>query len=283
MESRMILIADSGSTGTSWVLTDFSNYRKDFEGAGMNPNYSSEKELKESLSLLPFDSDKVSKIYFYGSGVGSEENNRKVSRLISQRFQKAEVFVANDLLAAAKALSPENPGIIGILGTGTNSCYWDGERISDDQHSLGFLLGDEGSGFDFGKHILSAFFYNQLSQELSTKFRGQYQLDRSLFITELYQQTSPNRYIAAFAPFVFENSDFPEMKKLIQNRFNHFIKYYLMRFQSLDLPVHFIGSVAYFGKPLLEDCLRQAGFSPGAFLRQPMDGLLQYHKIKHNI
>lgn len=275
----MKLIADSGSTGTDWVLLSADGYLV-HHSAGLNPNYTDHKDISITLDSLPFDAKSVSEVHFYGSGIGSETNNRLMKDLLLKRFPSAIGNVANDLLAAALALTPYEPGIIAILGTGANSCAWDGHSISDNQHSLGYLLGDEGSGFDIGRRWLSAHFYGSAPASLSAAFKEEYAITREQFIRDIYNDPTPNRTIASYARFVVNNRDHDFCRSIIKQSFSLFIERYLNRFRDTTLPVHFVGSIAYYLQDQLANELKDFGHTTGQFLQAPIDGLIKYHQAQ---
>jgi N-acetylglucosamine kinase-like BadF-type ATPase len=273
------LIADSGSTGTDWVLLSPDGLQV-HHSAGLNPNYSDQEEILLTLDSLPFDAKAVSEVHFYGSGIGSETNNRLMMDWLQRRFPQATCSVANDLLGAALALTPFEPGIVAILGTGCNSCVWDGQSISDDQHSLGYLLGDEGSGFDIGRRWLSAHFYGIAPDSLSAAFSKEYAIKREQFIGNIYNDPNPNRTIASYARFVVLNKNHAFCNAIINESFSLFIERYLSRFRETGLPVHFVGSIAFYLQDELTKVLENSGFTAGQYLQAPIDGLLKYHQTQ---
>lgn len=248
----MILIADSGSTKTQWILLD--NFKQVFETEtiGFNPVNLSDKNIQKELNdiLIPELEKVVTKvktIYFYGAGCSSEEMQNRMKMNLSLFFtNSAEISVMSDLWACIHASCGKNSGICSILGTGSNACVYDGNKITNRLPSLGFILGDEGSGNHIGRLLLHSFFYNEMPTSLSEIFKEKYQINEDDFVKSLYTQNRPNRFLASFAPFATEFRNEPFIQNLLTVCFDTFFRLQIHKLQPLDetLPLYFVGSVA---------------------------------------
>ena len=287
----MILIADCGSTKIDWCLIDGANSAPvhRFESVGMNAVMLSSDEMKhrmesEAVPCLKDWSAKIGRVYFYGAGCISPEVCGNVAESLALIAPKAEIEVHTDLLAAARALCGHHSGIACIMGTGSNSCYYDGEKIVDNVSPLGFILGDEGSGAVLGKLLVGDVLKHQLPEDLCEKFLRQYKLDRLEIINRVYRQPQPNRFLASLSPFLAENLEREEVRKLVRRAFDAFfqrnIAWYGKCRELEDRKVHFVGSIAYHYKALLAEAAEAAGFEMGTVLKSPMDGLIEYHTKK---
>lgn len=275
----MILIADSGSTKTSWCLLNSTSDVQHFTTAGINPYHTGQEEiivlLQQEFQILK---DKVSEIYFYGAGC-TVEKSPLVKEALNRYFGTDLIEVNSDLLGAARSLCHSSEGIICILGTGSNSCYYDGKSIVKNVPSLGFILGDEGSGSELGKMLLSDILKNQLPEVLIYEFHKTYVLSAAEAIENVYRRPYPNRYLAGFVPFIASHIESIEMKKLVQKSFSGFIQRNVLQYEKAkELPIHFTGSIAYHFKKELEEVLESFGLKLGRISKEPMDGLISYYK-----
>ncbi|GIV33262.1 MAG: ATPase [Chitinophagales bacterium] len=274
-----ILIADSGSTKTHWVLT---NGRESipFFTAGINPFYTGIEEIKQLLlnELVPNLPHKPSAIFFYGAGLSQPDNVQAVGKALQALFPAVPVGVEHDLLAAARATCRNNPGIACILGTGSNSCLYDGEKITDNIPSLGFFLGDEGSGASLGRKLLQAYFYRELPDDLRSSLEQHHDMNRQTILNAVYHQPLPNRFVASFSRFLTQNNQHPAAHALLYEAFSEFIQRHVCKYAGhKQLPVHFIGSVAKLNESILTEVLLKAGLTKGLFLQSPMEGLIAFH------
>lgn len=276
----MILIADSGSTKTEWVILNNRQSEDSIFTSGISPIYLSgneiiillEKELKE-LQSLP-----VKQVFFYGTGCNSIENNKRVGDAIGEFLNLSEVFVGSDVLGAARSLCLDKPGIACILGTGSNSCYYDGKKIVSNVPPLGFILGDEGSAAVIGKKLLSDVLKNQLPEKVIELFFETYKITSAEIIDKVYRKPFPSRYLGQFAKFVSTNIKVKELEQIVTTTINDFIERNVLEYPESKLyPVHFTGSVAYNFKPQLEDCLANYDLLPGVISVSPMADLIKYH------
>lgn len=277
-----ILIADSGSTKTTWCAiasdgTRLANARTE----GLNPFFLETEEIcnilkKELLPSLP--SNTFSKIFFYGAGC-TPEKSPIIAEALTRVFECPMVEVDTDMLGAARALCQHEPGIACILGTGANSCSYDGNNMVHNVSPLGFILGDEGSGAVLGKHFVGAVLKNQMPKGLREEFLEYHQTSPAEIIDRVYRQPKPNTYLATFSPFIAKHLDIPEVYQLVEEAFRQFIVRNVKQYENYDtIPVHFIGSVAtHYKEPLSSACAKEH-VKLGVILKEPMDGLVKFHK-----
>lgn len=281
----MILVADCGSTKIDWCLLNDSKVEKQVFTMGMNAVMLTEEEIRERIAdeLVPeLEGYPVEEVYFYGAGCISPEVCGNVANAIRANFaEAATVEVHTDLLAAARALFGHEAGIACILGTGSNSCYYDGEKIVENVSPLGFILGDEGSGAVLGKIFLGDVLKNQLPADICAKFLEQYSLDRLTIIRRVYKEPQPNRFLASVTPFLLENIDREEIRALVVNAFSAFFRRNIAQYPGYDkLDVNFIGSIAHYYLPVLEEAAAACGCHVGKVVKSPMEGLIRYHSGK---
>ena len=223
----MILIADSGSSKTEWGLIVNKNDIRNFQSTGLNPYFINSSEIENELkkNLLPFvNEDKITKLFFYGSGCGNLQKKDIVREPLEKIFRLADVEVENDILGAARSLLKNNRGIVCILGTGSNSCLYDGNSIIQNINSLGYIFGDEGSGAFIGKNLITSYLRDELPTEIKNKFEN---IETNTFyqiLDSVYKKPFPNRYLATYTQFVFDNISHPYIKKLVFNSFDSFFE-----------------------------------------------------------
>ena len=277
----MKLIADSGSTKTDWCLMDGSTIMKRIKTKGFNPFFETEKEIEYELSnaLVPKipRGTKIDAIHFFGAGCTPEKAPIVARALMMQVSDEARVEVCSDMVGAARALCGNEPGIVCILGTGSNSCEYDGKIIVKNVSPLGFILGDEGSGAVLGKILVGDLLKNQLGEELKEKFLAQYHLTTAEIIDRVYRQPFPNRFLASLQPFMEDNLDNEAIFYLVMEAFSHFIARNVMQYDYQHLPVHFTGSVAYAYRKVLEKSAELTGIQLGIITNSPMEGLIKYY------
>lgn len=277
----MILIADSGSTKTHWCLMAANGQTSEFTMDGINPFYQTSDAIKNSISvqLLPQLSHlmwagTITDVFFYGAGC-TPEKKKFVASAVGACFKKAEVQVESDMVGAARGLLGRSEGIACILGTGSNSCLYDGKEIVKNVPALGFILGDEGSGAVLGKRLVADLLKNQLTDELKEKFLAQYGVTQADIIENVYRKPFPNRYLAAMSKFAAENIGHPLIYNLVYDHFNQFVVRNLKQYPVL--PVGFIGSIAYYYKEVLAKVIADNGLQLAQILQSPMPGLVRYH------
>ena len=273
-----ILIADSGSTKTEWAFSDGQNDIELHRGAGMNPYFSSSEVLENEITLQVRNNNFIpDKIFFYGAGCSSETQISLVRNAFNKVFPNAKVSVDHDLLAAARALCGRSEGIACILGTGSNSCHFDGNQIISQRPALGYVLGDEGAGSQIGKALIKAHLYGELPESISDAIIERFGITKDNVLDEVYKKTFPNRYLASFSIFVGENLDKPEMSDLVKTELGSFADRHLMKYDAKALPVHFTGSVASHFRDILSEVLNERGMHLGKILSSPLQGLINYH------
>ncbi|MDR2806155.1 MAG: ATPase [Dysgonamonadaceae bacterium] len=276
----MILIADSGSTKTEWCVTENGRSAQRILAKGMNPYFQSEEEIGAEIrsALLPeLQTTTFDAVYFYGAGC-LPEKIPAVRRVINKYLKVKTIEVNSDILAAARGLSGRNPGIVCILGAGSNSCYYDGEKVADNVSPLGFILGDEGSGAVLGKLLVGDLLKNQLPAGLKEKFLKQFDLTPGMIIERVYRQPFPNRFLANLSPFLAQNIETPEIRALVLNAFRAFLNRNVKQYDYQRQKVHFVGSIAYYYKDILAEAVRDCGMQSGNTMQAPMEGLILYHQ-----
>ena len=287
----MILLADSGSTKTSWCLVTDAHSQPPathrFSTLGYNPDFYTPAEMQRSIgesvvTQLGAHAAKVSEIHFYGAGCSRAANVEMVQTALATHFTTAHIAVEHDLLAAARALCFHEAGIACILGTGSNSCHYDGKHVVDNVASIGFTIGDEGSGGYMGKQLLRAYFYRDLPLELLEAFNEQYGLSESEILTNIYQKPMPNRFVAQFSQFCNTHREHPFMHALIRGSFAEFIDRQVLKYPTADangraLPISFLGSIAYVFQADIRELLAERGLPVGTFIRNPIDNLIRFH------
>ena len=275
--TSMTLIIDCGSTKAEWALLNDGKEVSRFVSDGFNPNFCSEDIICKVIekSLKNIDNQCVKNVYFYGSGCGSEANQDKVKAVFEKLLKNAEIKVYPDSLGACHALFGNNPGIACILGTGSNACAYDGEKITQSVVSLGFMIGDEGSGCHIGKRIVHDYFLGLMPDDLRVKFDEKYHLNRDSFLKHVYQGEQPSRYLAEFSKFASENIDNQYIKKIVGGCFEEFLSLSL-KFSSTE--IGFVGSIAYAFQPILLQVLEKHHLKCSKILKNPMDGLIEFYK-----
>lgn len=272
----MWLIADSGSTKTEWVLFD-STEKKKLLSSGLNPLFLSGSDFKAKLrESIPKDwVNEVTKLWFYGAGCGTKIVKESTTRWLASIFTKAKIHVDSDLIAAARATCGTDKGIVAILGTGSNSCYYDGQRIVTQVKPLGFILGDEGSGTALGKALLTKLLRNQFSPKLLKVIYDEIGMDYGEIIKRVYKSDWPNRFIASCSRILHAHIEEPEIEMLIRAEFGRFGK--ILTSYDIVSKINFVGSVAYFFKIQLEEALKENGLELEIVIASPADGLVSYH------
>jgi len=278
---KSYLIADSGSTKTDWILKNAEGEHA-FQSAGINPFYQTTEEIVPVLEkeVTPNLLGTVEKVYFFGAGCADEKTSKPVFDALTKCISSADIIeVASDMLGAARGLCGHEPGLACILGTGANNAYYDGANIVRSIGSLGFWLGDEGSGSYLGKTLVVHFLQNELPADLHQDFAIQYpDLNRLSVLDNAYKKPYPNRYFASFSTFIGAHRSHPFLQNLIENAFGLFVEKYICKHsEAKTVPVHFTGSIAYYYQDILKMVLENKGLKPGRILRSPLEGLLQYY------
>lgn len=280
----MILIADSGSTKTDWCVVDKGKSVWRHATQGINPFVQGADVIEQVLTaeLIPAiaDAGAVTHIYFYGAGC-RDDMVYLLERLLRKVFpQAATVRAASDLLAAARALCGGSEGIACILGTGANSCLYDGEHIAANIPALGFILGDEGSGAVLGKLFVNALFKGRLSAAVRRAFEAETGLTMPEIINRVYRRPMPNRFLAGLSLFIAAHIGDSSLRQLVVGNFRDFLVRNILPYNRPDLPVNAIGSMAYHYRECLEEAARAEGMTIGRVMKSPMDGLVEYHQVR---
>lgn len=277
-----ILIADSGATKCEWCLLSNGKKKKTIDTQGISPYFLDAAGIGQVISreLLPvLKTTEVDQVFYYGTGCANPDNVKIVRKALREAFRGAEVHVTHDLMGAALALCGTTKGISCILGTGSNSCYFDGRKIVKNSPGLGFVLGDEGSGAYLGKKVLQYYLYNTFDEELRYKFDAKYATGSKEILEHVYKHPLPNRYLASFALFLVENRGHYMVENIIEDGLNDFFFNHLCKYrESWKLPIHFVGGVAYGFRDVVRELCQTYEFELGNILQKPMDGLIKYHK-----
>ncbi len=281
----MIVIADSGTTKTTWQFVDKDGFNQRFNTIGFNPYYQDTDSIYNNINtgLIPnMDlSRPLTHIYFYGAGCEQEDKREQIAIALRKAFPKTDVWVNHDLLAAARALFGDEPGLACISGTGSNTCLYDGKDITKNVHSLGLFLGDEGSGGYKGKLFVQSYIRQYLPKHLSEKFEAENTDRTSDILDNVYIKDFPSRYLASFMPFIVQNLADPFMKNLVKQSFKDMFDNSIVRYPNYkEVPIGFIGSTGYYTKEILEEVAQSYGVSISKIIRSPMDALAEYHLSK---
>lgn len=279
----MILIADSGSTKTAWRLLFEDGHTADALTAGFNPQYQNSDNIRQELQekLLPqlLEHGTPTAIFFYGAGCSTPTRAAKVEQALQAVFPMAQVLVQHDLLAAARALCGRETGIACILGTGTNSCFYNGSEIIDYPISLGFWLGDEGSGGYLGKELLKQYLNGDLPEHLQAKMAKRYPWSKNEIIDKIYGEPFPNRFCASFSKFLFDNRKDPHCYAMVQEAFRQFFQRFVERYDGYQQqPVHVLGSVGFYFSDILRRIAKERGINLQRVVQTPVAGLTLYHR-----
>ena len=276
----MMLIADSGSTKTDWCVILDNTPIKRIGTKGLNPFFQSEEEIQQELthSLLPqLPEGTIDSVYFYGAGCTPEKAPTLRRAIADSLPVVGNIKAYSDMLAAARGLCGREAGITCILGTGSNSCFYDGKEIVNHISPLGFILGDEGSGAVLGKLLVGDILKNQLSPAIKEVFLKQFDLTVPEIIDRVYRQPFPNRFLASLSPFIAQHLEEPGIRQLVLGSFIAFLRRNVMQYDYTQYPAHFIGSVAHCYKEILQEAAQETGIRIVKILQSPMEGLIQYH------
>lgn len=279
----MILIADGGSTKVDWVAL---NTNKDVvlktTTTGLNPSVLSKSDISNTIinksDLLSLQNN-VLEIYFYGAGCGSPKPAKKLQKILKSIYKNASVHIYEDTLAAVYASAGKTAGIVCILGTGSNSCYFDGKNITNSAPSLGYTIMDEASGNYFGKLLLRDFYYEKMPLNIETAFNNTFNLDTDVVKKNLYRKQNPNKYLASFSRFMFDFKDEKYIKELIKKGFEDFFQYRVLSFKKDSItPLYFIGSIAYYFNDILKEVAHSHNLKITSVIKRPIDNLIKYHQ-----
>ncbi|MCY4216393.1 MAG: N-acetylglucosamine kinase [Flavobacteriaceae bacterium] len=281
----MFFIADSGSTKTDWIAIDNTGkVLLTTQTHGLNASILEEEildqRIKQNPQLIQLQSQ-VKKIYFYGAGLGVKTAAQSMEKVLSQIFINSSFLIREDTYAAVYAtITPSQPAIICILGTGSNCSYYDGKNVEQRVRSLGYIIMDEASGNFYGKQLIRSYYFNELSKGMKAKFESQYDMRNEVINKNLYENENPNTYLAKVGKFVIENKEEPLFQKIIFEGLNRFIEHQIFQFENCkEVPIHFIGSVAFYLKKEVEKALDSYGLTLGRIVKRPIDRLVEYHKL----
>lgn len=278
----MILIADGGSTKADWILLDKYGVQVfKTRTEGLNPEILSESllvsRIQENKDLLGCK-DQVTNVYFYGAGCGTERLTILLKAVFESFFVNAKVVVREDTYAAVYAVTTK-PGIVCILGTGSNSSFFDGENVETRIPSLGYILMDEASGNYFGKKLILDYYYGRMPKFLAKNFETQFELDADAIKRNIYKNENPNAYLAKFVEFILRNERNDYFNKVLREGMNEFFENRVLTYPEYkDLPVHFVGSIAYFAQDAIKYVAKLHHVKIGNIIRRPIDGLIEYHR-----
>ena len=281
----MILIADSGSTKSDWVLSDGKRENITFSTKGFNPFFHDEKFILEHLSKVGQLNGKVeliTNVFFYGAGCSSKEMNDIIDNALSKFFSSAKVLVDHDLMACALSTYDGRPGISCILGTGSNSCFYDGDQLIEEVPALGYILGDEGSGSYYGKKLLTDYLYKRLPEDIHFDLEKTFDISKSDIFENVYMKPDANTYLASFMKFISVHKSSEYIDNMIINGMKHFIQTHVHCYkQHHEVQCHFIGSVSFHFKEQLYKAAKELEIKIGTIIQKPIDGLVNYHINKN--
>lgn len=278
----MIVVADSGSTKADWKFLD-GDKESTFHTMGFNPVFHSSDLIREELDKSfsrQLDTEEEMEIFFYCAGCWDQRRKDVIRKGLEQVFSKAKINVWHDLLGAARATCGTKPGISCIIGTGSNSCLYDGEDVTDNVTNLGYMLGDEGSGTHLGKKIIRHYFYREMPKELLEPFEEFVQGGKDEILDRVYgSQETPNVYLASFTRFMSAHMDHPFIHRILYRSFAEFIDRHVRKYQGhISLPVHFIGSIAFIFQDVLKLILTERAMQPGIFIKAPIENMVKFHR-----
>ncbi len=275
------LIADSGATKAEWCLLN-SGKKKTIFTQGISPYFLNTEQITALLTkeLLPkLKNVRIDEVYYYGTGCANPANAKSVKKAIHKIIPAKKIEVTHDLMAAARALCGREKGIACILGTGSNSCYYNGKKIIKNSPGLGYVLGDEGSGAYLGKKVIQYYLYGTFDEELNGRFDNTYRTNSVEILENVYKKPLPNRYLASFTRFLADNRGHYMIENIIEDGLNDFFFSHLCKYrETWTLPISFAGSVAFGFKDVLQQLCDSYEFELGKVLKNPMDGLVAYHK-----
>ncbi|HET9057142.1 MAG TPA: N-acetylglucosamine kinase [Chitinophagaceae bacterium] len=278
------LIADSGATKAEWCVVDKNKVKTIFT-QGISPYFLTREQIRSLLEreLLPkIKKNNINEVYYYGTGLGNPVNIKMMRSLLKQIFPKAKrVEADHDLKAAARALCGRKKGIACILGTGSNSCFYNGKKIIKNSPGLGFILGDEGSGAYLGKKVVQYYLYGTFDEDLRDRFEARYQVSQMDILNAVYKKPMPNRYLAGYALFLAENRGHYMVENIIEDGLNDFFFNHLYKYrESWTNPINFVGGVAWGFRDVLKELCNTYELELGTILKNPMVGLIKYHSLK---
>ncbi|WMJ71905.1 hypothetical protein RCC89_01775 [Cytophagaceae bacterium ABcell3] len=278
----MIGITESGATKSDWFFTDGTQTFK-IRTSGFNPYYQKEEEIQQILKeeLLPQLTFKVDTLWFYGAGCEPQINRKKMTAAFSHFLPEAKIHINHDLYAAARALFGDDPGLVCIAGTGSNTCEYDGTNIVRNVNSLGLFMGDEGSGGYLGKLLIREYIREGLPKPLREKFEEKYTDRTEDIMQKVYGGKMPSKYLASYAPFLHENINDPFIESLVKESFENLFENCILKYENCrKLPLGFVGSIAYHFEEILQQIAKKKGLSVSVIDPSPSEALVNYHLKK---
>jgi glucosamine kinase len=276
-----VLIADSGATKCEWCLIT-NGKKKTVFTQGISPYFLNGGQVQAIVlnELLPhLKKAPVLEVFYYGTGCGNPGNVKMIKSALKKTFKEAKISVDLDLIGAAKAACGNKPGIVSILGTGSNSCYFNGKKMVKNSPGIGYILGDEGSGAYLGKKVIQYYLYDTFDEELMYKFDQKYGIDRTIILEKIYRQPLANRYLATFSLFLAENRGHYMVENIIEDGLNDFFFQHLCKYgESWKLPIHFVGGISFGFRDVIKELCQSYEFELGSILKNPMEGLVKYHQ-----
>jgi len=279
----MKLIVDSGSTKADWIaIDDHGKILFTTQTLGLNPEILEGDEIIARVDDR-FDIQQSKKtathLFFYGAGCGTDRMKTTLTAVFQDYFPNAKIVVEEDTYAAVYATTPKNEkAIVCILGTGSNCSYFDGTQLHQKVQSLGYIVMDDSSGNVFGKELIRKYYFNKMPKELAVEFEKDFDVDPDFIKNKLYKEPNPNAYLATFAKFLIQHKDTEFCQKIIRKGMKTFVKNYVQQFDNCkEVPVHFVGSIAYYLKDELQYTFDKYNLQLGNVLRRPIDGLISYH------
>lgn len=283
---EMIIVCDSGSTKADWIAGDKNKVAAEFSTIGFNPYFqdadSIERELNKDAQLKKM-ADTISAVYFFGAGCSSAERNAVVAEGLKRIFKNARIEVQHDVMASAIATCGDQPGIACIIGTGSNSCYFDGRDVQPNNYGLGYILGDEASGSYLGKLLLTHYLYGILPDDLRSDFEKVYgSMDKDVVIQHVYKMAGANVWLSSFAGFMTERKDHPWVKEQVRKAFDLFLDLFVCGYPGYkNVPVHFIGSIAWFFREVLAEACAAHAIKTGKIIRKPIHDLAEFYLSRY--
>ncbi len=275
----MIAIIDSGSTKADWIFTD-GQKTSALNTIGMNPNFINEQEIIRIVNdgIIKFISAKdIKKIFYFGTGCSSKEQKKIIFDALSKLFLNAQILVEHDIMGAVIATCGNDEGIACIIGTGSNSVYFDGKKIHENNYGLGYILGDEGAGVYLGKKLITHYLYGLLPKKLSDEFTEKYKLTRNDVIINVYNNPTANSWLASFAQFYAEHKDDDWIKNTVKKGFDEFVHLFVKNYPRYkEVPVHFVGSIAFHYSDILKEVAGENNFKIEKIIHKPIEGLTEY-------
>lgn len=276
----MIILADGGSTKVDWRLVDNGKEVKVIKTNGANPYFRNREDISKEIRelLVPQISEHtIREVYFYGAGCEFPTQNQIIRSAIADNIDAPVIEVGSDMLAAAKSLCGKEKGIACILGTGSNTCYYDGNEIKENLASLGYILGDEGSGAVLGRNLICYCLRDHLSEGLKEKFLSQFGISHASILDSVYKEAQPNKFLAKLSIFLIQNIEEPSIYRLVYSSFEDFFRMNIMKYDYKHNTVHLTGSIAYYYQDIIKKVASDLSISIGQISQSPMEGLIKFH------